>query len=88
MVKKKRIPSVSDAIFGTPSVRSIKNPLNVGLPSLYPTQSKRDSRRSFSATQKRQILARQDYKCAKCHKKLGVAYHFHHIKSWYSGEKQ
>jgi DNA-directed RNA polymerase subunit RPC12/RpoP len=88
MKKRKRVPSVSDAIFGTPNKRTVKNPLTVGFPSLHPSSHpRRDSRRSFSSTQKKQILAQQDYKCARCHKKLGVAYHFHHAKSWSSGGK-
>lgn len=52
-----------------------------------PSTIKRDKRRSFTATQKKQILAQQDFKCKKCHKKLGVSYHFHHTKPWSSGGK-
>ena len=47
---------------------------------------KRDSRRSFTSTQKKEILYQQDNKCAKCHKKLDPrAIHFHHEKPWSSG---
>ncbi|MDH5744583.1 MAG: HNH endonuclease, partial [Candidatus Aminicenantes bacterium] len=57
-----------------------------GLPSLYPSQHKRDSRRAFNQTQKKAILHQQDYKCAKCHEKLDLrATHFHHEKPWASG---
>ena len=57
-----------------------------GLPSLYPSKPKRDSRRAFNSTQKKEILHQQDYKCAKCHKKLDLrATHFHHEKPWASG---
>jgi nitrate/TMAO reductase-like tetraheme cytochrome c subunit len=87
MGEKKRVSSVSDTIFGVPKMKATKNPLYTDFPNLYPKQTQKDSRRSFSATQKKQILAQQDYKCARCHKKLGVAYHFHHAKSWSSGGK-
>lgn len=61
-----------------------RNPFE--LPSLYPSKPKRDSRRSFTSTQKKQILYQQDNKCAKCHKKLDPrAIHFHHQKPWSSG---
>jgi hypothetical protein len=49
-------------------------------------QPKRDTRRSFSQSQKKEILYQQDNKCAKCHKKLDPrATHFHHAKPWSSG---
>jgi 5-methylcytosine-specific restriction endonuclease McrA len=61
-----------------------KNPFE--LPSLYPSQPRRDTRRSFTSTQKKEILYQQDYKCARCHKKLDPrATHFHHAKPWSSG---
>jgi 5-methylcytosine-specific restriction endonuclease McrA len=61
-----------------------KNPFE--LPSLYPSKPKRDSRRSFSRTQKKEILHQQDNKCGKCHRKLDPrAIHFHHKKPWSSG---
>lgn len=68
--------NVTGLFFPPPPLREVK-PLTI----------KRDARRSFTATQKKQILAQQGFKCAKCHKKLGVAYHFHHAKPWSSGGK-
>jgi len=57
-----------------------------GLPSLYPNQPKRDSRRAFTRTQKNEILYQQDNKCARCHKKLDPrAVQFDHAKPWASG---
>lgn len=86
MVKKRRVSSVSDAIFGTPSIRTVKNPLNVGFSSLYPSETKKDSRRSFSETQKKEIRYQQDNKCARCHEKLDPrVIHYHHKKPWASG---
>jgi len=85
MGKKKRVSSVSDTIFGIPKMKTTKNPLNVGFPSLYPSQTRKDSRRSFSPTQKKAILSQQDHKCASCHEKLDIAIHFHHAKPWSSG---
>jgi ssDNA-binding Zn-finger/Zn-ribbon topoisomerase 1 len=47
---------------------------------------KRDSRRAFTETQKKAILHQQDYKCARCHKKLDLrATQFDHKKPWASG---
>ncbi|MEM3580519.1 MAG: HNH endonuclease signature motif containing protein [Candidatus Bathyarchaeia archaeon] len=55
----------------------------LGLKSSKP---KRDSRRAFTATQKKEILYQQDNKCARCHKPLDPrATHFHHIKPWSAG---
>lgn len=63
-----------------------KNPFE--LPNLYPKKPKRDSRRAFSRTQKKEILSKQNNKCARCHKKLDPrAIHFHHKKPWSSGGK-
>ncbi len=43
----------------------------------------RDSRRTFTQTQKNEILVQQDYKCAKCHTRLDVRIaEYHHIKGW------
>lgn len=87
MVRKKRISSVSDSIFGPSVIGRTKNPLNVRIPKIYQSsQHRRDSRRSFSPTQKKEILYQQDYKCAKCHKKLDPrATHYHHKKPWAFG---
>lgn len=58
-----------------------------GFPGPFDKGTEKDTRRAFTATQKKEILAQQDFKCAHCHKKLGVAYHFHHAKAWASGGK-
>lgn len=87
MVRKRRVPSVSDAVFGKPFGRTVKNPLAVDFPKLYPSQPKeKDSRRSFSPTQQKAILHQQDNKCAICHEKLDPrATEFDHKKPWASG---
>lgn len=66
--------------------------LNLGKSPLFTkthAQPTRDSRRSFTATQKKEILYQQDNKCASSichHKKLDPrATHFHHEKPWGSG---
>jgi nitrate/TMAO reductase-like tetraheme cytochrome c subunit len=82
MVKKRRVSAI-DTFLGTPNTRAVKNPLSIGSPSKPRGQ---DSRRSFSPTQKKEILSQQDNKCAKCHEKLDPrATHFHHEKPWASG---
>lgn len=84
MPKKKQSSSVEDFVLGT----KIKDSFNIKpIQNIFQTKPKRDTRKSFTTTQKKQILAQQDFKCAKCHNKLGVAYHFHHAKSWSSGGK-
>lgn len=46
----------------------------------------RDSRRSFTETQKQAILHRQRYRCARCHYWLDFrATKFHHKKYWSQG---
>jgi len=61
-----------------------KNPLDIS--DLFSSKLKRDTRRSFAITQKKEILYQQDNKCAECHQKLDPrAVHFHHIKPWASG---
>jgi 5-methylcytosine-specific restriction endonuclease McrA len=88
MGKKKRVPSVNDAIFGTPKIRTVKNPLNVGFPSLYPSQPRKDTRRSFTYIQKIAIFRRQKGKCAMCGRKLDFTLaDFDHIKPFESGGK-
>jgi len=63
-----------------------KNPLDVALPSLYPSRPSRDLRRAFNQTQKNKILYQQNGKCARCHGKLDPrAIHYHHKKPWASG---
>ena len=55
--------------------------------SLGPTENpERDRRRSFSQTQKKEILYQQDNICAKCHKKLDPReVEFDHKKPWAAG---
>ena len=63
-----------------------KNPLDIDFPTLSQGQPKKDSRRSFTSTQKKEILYQQDNKCARCHEKLDPrTIHFHHKKPWSSG---
>jgi len=58
----------------------------IGVSSPGKSKPKKNSRRSFTRTQKNEILAQQDNKCAICHKPLDPrATHFHHIKPWSSG---
>jgi 5-methylcytosine-specific restriction endonuclease McrA len=58
------------------------------LPSPYPSQPKRDSRRAFNQTQKVAIFRRQKGKCAMCGKKLDFTLtDFDHIKPYESGGK-
>lgn len=46
----------------------------------------RDRRRSFTKTQKNEILYQQDNKCARCHNKLDPrSTEFDHEKPWASG---
>jgi hypothetical protein len=42
---------------------------------------------SFFTNLKKEMLAKQGYKCPRCHKKLGVGYHFSNIKPWAEGGK-
>lgn len=43
----------------------------------------RDTRRTFTETQKKEILVQQDYLCAECHNKLDLrVVEYHHIKAW------
>lgn len=63
-----------------------KNTLNIGPSPLLISKPKRDIRRAFSSTQKKEILYQQDNKCARCHKNLDPrAIHFDHKKPWASG---
>jgi len=63
-----------------------KSPFASLPPSLFPSQPKRDTRRSFTSSQKKQILYQQDNKCARCHEKLDPsAIQFDHKKPWSSG---
>jgi 5-methylcytosine-specific restriction endonuclease McrA len=67
-------------------MRTVKNPLDVSVPTLHASETRKDSRRAFGSDQRKQILHQQDNKCAKCHKKLDPrAIHFHHVKPWSSG---
>jgi len=47
------------------------------------SKPKRDKRRAFTRTQKNEILAQQNNKCAKCHKPLDMrTVEFDHKKGW------
>jgi 5-methylcytosine-specific restriction endonuclease McrA len=83
--RKRRSSSVGDFILG----KSVKNPFEIK-PSKNPfemtVEPKRDSRRAFNATQRKEILFQQEGKCARCHKKLDPrAIQFDHKKPWASG---
>ncbi|PVX23382.1 MAG: hypothetical protein CW691_10760 [Candidatus Bathyarchaeum sp.] len=61
---------------------------SIKFPSLITSNAKprRDARRAFTATQRKEILYQQSNKCAKCHEKLDPrATQFDHKKSWASG---
>ena len=46
----------------------------------------RDTRRSFTRTQKNEIIYQQNNKCARCHKKLDPrAIEFDHKRAWAAG---
>ncbi|NOX71692.1 MAG: HNH endonuclease [Candidatus Micrarchaeota archaeon] len=65
-----------------------KNPLDIDLSDLGfgSKKTKRDSRRTFTITQKKEILYQQNNKCAICHKKLDPrAIEFDHGKPWADG---
>jgi predicted HNH restriction endonuclease len=48
--------------------------------------AKKDKRRIFTGTQRKEILYQQDNKCARCHKKLDPrTVEFDHKKPWASG---
>ncbi len=85
MAKRKKHGSVGSGLLSTNPLKLPKNSFQFGLPS----KPKKDSRRSFTATQKKEILYQQDNKCASSlcrHKKLDPrATHFHHEKPWSSG---
>ncbi|MBT0159379.1 HNH endonuclease [Candidatus Bathyarchaeota archaeon A05DMB-2] len=83
--RKKRSSSVGDFILG----KNVENPFKIK-PSKNPfgisVEPQKDKRRSFTSTQKKEMLYQQDNKCARCHKKLDPrATHFHHAKPWASG---
>jgi 5-methylcytosine-specific restriction endonuclease McrA len=83
--RKKRSSSVGDFILGKNiknpfDTKSSKNPFDISV------EPKKDTRRSFTSTQKKEILYQQDNKCARCHKKLDPrATQFDHKKPWASG---
>jgi nitrate/TMAO reductase-like tetraheme cytochrome c subunit len=60
---------------------ALKDPFGFGNP--FVTEKKRDSRRTFTRTQKNEIWAQQSGKCAKCHKKLDPrTVEYDHVKPW------
>jgi 5-methylcytosine-specific restriction endonuclease McrA len=85
MARKRKRSSVGDSILGT----NIKNPFEIKAsrnPFQISVKPKKDTRRSFTDTQKKEILYQQDNKCARCHKKLDPrATQFDHRKPWASG---
>jgi len=49
-------------------------------------ENKRDGRRKFTQTQRKEILYQQNNKCSRCHKMLDPRdIHYHHEKPWASG---
>jgi len=69
-----------------------KNPFGSNLPrsGIFGSQEKneRDSRRSFTSSQKKEILGNQNNKCDNCSKKLDPRdIHYHHKKPWADGGK-
>jgi len=52
-------------------------------------QPQRDPHRTFSQSQKNEVLQRQKHRCAKCHDLLNVAggVEYDHIKPWEKGGK-
>jgi 5-methylcytosine-specific restriction endonuclease McrA len=86
--KGKRVSSINEIILGKPKTRTADNPLNVVLSGLPPTQPRRDSRRSFTYTQKVAIFRQQKGKCAICRKQLDFTLaDFDHKKPFESGGK-
>jgi 5-methylcytosine-specific restriction endonuclease McrA len=63
------------------------NPFDFGPTNFgFELESKRDSRRSFTRTQKNEIWAQQDGKCAICHKKLDPrTVQYDHGRAWSAG---
>lgn len=65
------------------SKKSKTKSLGLGLLNEPKSSKERDSRRTFSARQKSEILYQQNNKCASCHKQLDPrAIDYDHIKSW------
>jgi 5-methylcytosine-specific restriction endonuclease McrA len=87
MTRKRKRSSVTGFETGVTGFKTDKIPqLKIPSLSLGTTKPKRDKRRAFTATQKKEILYQQDGKCAKCHKKLDPrATQFDHKKPWASG---
>ena len=82
-----------DNPFG-PSKQKRKNDDPLGLGNISPgvgrprNEPKRDSRRSFTTTQKNEIWAQQNGKCAKCKSKLDPrTTEYDHGKEWAEGGK-
>lgn len=60
-----------------------RNPFDLGLGTSSKAKSERDSRRTFTQSQKNEILYQQDSKCAVCHKKLDPRdIEYDHKKAW------
>ena len=64
------------------------NIFDLGFGSTSKKKSNKDKRRTFTQTQRKEILHRQDMKCAKCKGKLDPRdIEYDHKKSWASGGK-
>lgn len=92
--RKKEINLFSSSFaFGIKPPKKQKNPSGggIGFGPLQEKETKRDPRRTFTQTQKKEILYQQDNKCARAechHKKLDPRdIEFHHKKPWASGGK-
>jgi hypothetical protein len=90
MARKRKRSSVTGFETGITGFRTSEIPqLKTSLLDPFSTKPKRDRRRNFTATQKKEILYQQDGKCARCHKKLDQrATQFDHKKPWHLGEEQ
>ena len=88
--KKKKGKSILDSglDLGLKPSKKQKNPLNLGINLESSEKPKRDSRRAFTQTQKKEILYQQGSKCARCHKKLDPReIEYDHKKPWAAGGK-
>jgi len=65
----------------------VRNPFGIESIDLgFGTEPKRDSRRTFTRTQKNEIWAQQNGKCARCHKPLDLrTVEYDHGRAWSAG---
>jgi hypothetical protein len=86
--KNKNLFDIDLGLNGFKQPKKSENPfgIDLGLNTSDQTDKERDTRRTFTKTQKNEILYQQNNRCAgiDCnHKKLDPrAIHYHHIKSW------